>query len=250
VFNFLAVHAVQTSTEPLAQVLGQQNPEVVVFPNAVARLPLPVNFQSRERVTFFFAGLNRDSDWPPYVAALNAVIARTGDRIHFHIVNDRGLFDALATPAKTFTPLCDYETYLYHLGHSEISFMPLLDSDFNRCKSDLKFIEAAAHRVVALASPVVYESVIEDGVTGMIFRDEAELATKLLYLVNDIGACQRIAEAARAYVTRHRMLGAQLAERSAWYRSLWERRADLHASLLRRVPQLAVHHPNLARVEA
>ena len=36
--NFRAVHAVQTSTEPLAEVLRRDNPEVAVFPNAVQRV--------------------------------------------------------------------------------------------------------------------------------------------------------------------------------------------------------------------
>ncbi len=48
--------------------------------------------------------------------------------------------------------------------------MPLLDNPFNRCKSDLKFIEAASHRVTAIASPTAYADTIVDGQTGIIFQ--------------------------------------------------------------------------------
>ena len=237
--NFRAVHAIQTSTQPLADVLRRQNPEIAVFPNAVMRLPDIRNHMTPDRTTLFFAGLNRENEWPPYLQALNNVAARAGGRLHFQIVNDRGLFDALQTPYKSYTPLCDYETYQSLLGASEISFMPLLDTPFNRCKSDLKFIEAAAHRVVALASPIVYGASIEDGQTGVLFRDAQELEQRLSRLVANPDIGRGIGDAARAFVEKGRMLAHQVAQRSQWYHSLWARREELHQALLVRVPELA-----------
>ena len=104
----------------------------------------------------FFGALNREQDWSPFMPTINAVAAMAGERLKFQVVHDQSFFDALETPHKTFTPTCDYETYLRILGGSDISFMPLADTPFNRAKSDLKFIEAAACRVAALASSVVY----------------------------------------------------------------------------------------------
>lgn len=243
VHNFRAVHAVQTSTAPLAAVLRQHNPEVAVFPNAIVRLPEPRNHTDPDRLTLFFAGLNREEDWPPYLAALNAVAALAGERLQFRIVADNGLFDALQTPHKSFVPLCDYETYQDLLAQSEISFMPLRGNAFNSCKSDLKFIEAAAHRVTALASTVVYEGSIDDGQTGLLFRDAGELQHKLLRLLADPARCRAIGDAARAMVGRQRMLASQAPHRLAWYRSLWARREELHRALLERVPELALPPP-------
>jgi len=239
VHNFSAVHAVQTSTEPLAAVLRQTNPEVAVFTNAIVRLPDVRNYADPNRLTLFFAGLNREDDWPPFLEALNGVAALAGERLQFCIVADNGLFEALQTPHKRFVPLCDYETYQDLLAGSEISFMPLRDNAFNRCKSDLKFIEAAAHRVTALASPVVYAGSVEDGRTGLLFRDAAELQMRLLHLLADPARGRAIGDAARAMVARQRMLGRQVPQRLAWYRSLWARRDELHRALLERVPELA-----------
>ena len=239
VHNFSGVHAVQTSTAPLAEVLRRHNPEVAVFPNAIVRLPEARNYADPNRLTLFFAGLNREEDWPGFLPALNAVAALAGERLGFRIVADRGLFEALETPHKSFTPLCDYQTYLDLLAHSEISFMPLRDTIFNRCKSDLKFIEAAAHRVTALASPVVYGASIEDGRTGLLVRDGAELQRRLLHLLADPARGRDIGDAARGMVARRRMLADQVGPRLDWYRSLWARREELHRALLARVPELA-----------
>ncbi len=240
VLNFRGVHAIQTTTQPLAAELAKDNPEVAVFPNAIFQLPEVRNHADPARQTLFFGGLNRGEEWPPLIGALNAVAAVARERLHFRIVNDRALFDALQTPHKSFTPLCDYDTYLDLLANSEISFMPLRDTPFNRCKSDLKYLEAAAARVTALASPVAYGDTVEDGRTGVLFRDAAELQQRLLRLVANPEIGQAIGEAGRAYIAKHRMLAYQVGRRTAWYAALWERRAELHAALLARLPALAV----------
>jgi SAM-dependent methyltransferase len=238
-YNFRGVDAVQTSTEVLADVLRQQNPEIAVFPNAIAALPEVTNFQRLDRLTLFFGSINRENDWPPLIDALNTVATVAGDRLHFRIVADRGLFEALRTPFKDFTPLSDYETYCKLLGASEICLMPLSDTPFNRCKSDLKFLEASAYRLASLASTVVYDRSIEEGATGFLFADAGELQTKLVRLIASPELARRTADAARQHVARSRMLAYQMAHRVEWYRSLWERRAELRAAQRERMPQLA-----------
>jgi glycosyltransferase involved in cell wall biosynthesis len=243
-WNFCGVHAVQTTTEILAEQLRQTNPEVAVFPNGIRELPDIINFADLSTITLFFGGLNREGDWPPFVESLNAVAALAGDRLRFSIVHDQGLFDALQTPHKVFTPMCDYATYQALLAGAEISFMPLADNPFNRGKSDLKFIEAAAHRVAALASPVAYADSIVDGHTGVLFRDPDELRRRLMHMIANPAAVRAIADNARAWVSENRMLAYQLDQRVAWYRSLWERRDALTEALLARMPMLRDTQPS------
>ena len=238
-WNFTGVHAVQTTTEALAEVLRRQNPEVAVFPNAIRVLPEIRNFADPASLTLFFGGINREGDWPPYIEVLNAVARMAGPRLKFCIVHDQGLFDALDTPHKSFTPMVEYPAYLELLATSEISFMPLADTSFNRGKSDLKFIEAAAARVVALASPVVYSESVQDGRTGVLFRSPEELQQRLVQLVVSPDLARGIGDAGRAWVAQTRMIAYQTAQRRAWYRSLWARREALHAALLARMPMLA-----------
>jgi SAM-dependent methyltransferase len=232
--SFRAVHAVQTSTLAMAGILHEYNPEIAVFPNAVPTLPEIANFAT-PHLTFFFGALNREKDWQPLMPVINAIAARAGEQLKFEVVHDRVFFDALETPHKTFTPTCDYDTYLRILGASEICFMPLGDTPFNRAKSDLKFIEAGACRVASLASTVVYGDSIDDGRTGLLFRDLAEFHARLLRLVAMPDLARSLGDAARRYVADHRMLAYQVAPRIAWYRSLWLRREELEAARRARI---------------
>jgi SAM-dependent methyltransferase len=239
VYNFNAMHAVQTSTQDLADVLREDNPEVRVFPNAVRTLPDIVNFTDPGRLTVFCSGINREEDWTPLIPAMNAVARQMGERLHFRVVNDSVLFEQLETGFKSYTPLCDYATYRHLLARSEISCMPLRDNIFNRSKSDLKFVEAASHRVMALASRVVYGNTIVEGQTGAVFSGAEEFHRKLLHYAAEPLLARRIADEARDYVAGHRMLDAQVSRRVRWYRSMWERRDALGLAALDRVPDPA-----------
>jgi SAM-dependent methyltransferase len=249
---FRGVHAVQTSTPALAAVLRAFNPEVMVFPNAIRVLPEVRNFLDPQALTLFFGALNRERDWAPLMPVLNAVAAKAGERLRFCVVHDQGFFDALHTPHKRFTPTCDYDTYLSLLAQCEISLMPLGDTPFNRAKSDLKFIEAGSCRVAALASHIVYADSIEDGRTGLLFHHPDELRDRLLRLVAMPELARELGDAARHYIAGERMLAYQVAQRIAWYRSLWARRAELNSALHARlmdVRQLAGSAPPGGAVE-
>lgn len=245
-YAFTGVHAVQTTTEPLAGILRSRNPEVRIFPNAIRALPDVRNFGDPEKMTLFFGALNREQDWAPLVPVLNAVADMAGDRLRFCIVHDQTLFDALATAHKTFTPTCDHATYMQLLGDCEISLMPLADTAFNRVKSDLKFIEAAACRTAAVASRVVYGATIEDGRNGVLFTDPGELHHALLRLISIPDSARVLGDAARSYVAAERMLAYQIADRIAWYRTLWSRRRELNAALAERVPEIFQDWPSAA----
>ncbi len=233
--SFEGVHAVQTSTPALAEVLRKYNPEVAVFPNAMPSLPAIRNFADPDKITLFFGALNREDDWETLIPVINEVADLAGERLRFEVIHDRGFFDAIHSAHKSFTPTCDYDTYLRILGGCEVSFMPLSDTAFNRAKSDLKFIEAGACRVTPLASPVVYADSIEHGRTGLLFSTPDELRLNLLRILALPENARSIADAARDHVAKHRMLAYQVAPRIAWYRSLWERRQALFAAQRERV---------------
>ncbi|HYZ24984.1 MAG TPA: glycosyltransferase [Rhodopila sp.] len=237
--TFTGVHALQTSTEPLAAELRKYNQEVAVFLNALVSLPEPVNFIDPHAVTLFFGALNRENDWAPFMPVINDVAAMVGSRLRFQVVHDQQFFAALDTPHKSFTPTSDYETYQRLLAASEISFMPLSDTPFNRAKSDLKFIEAASFRVAALASPIVYEDSIRHGETGLVFRDAEDLWQALMRLVDLPNYARRLADNARRHVAAERMMAYQVSGRIAWYRSLWERREVLEQERRKRLARYA-----------
>ncbi len=245
--NFLALrccHCVQTTTELLAETIREFNPHVAVFSNQVATLP-PQRSERRadpspKPPTLFFGALNREAEWALLMPALNDVLSGCGDKVRVQVVYDRVFFDALATPYKLFEPLCSYERYHELLDTATVALLPLEPTRFNEHKSDLKFIECAAHSVACLASPTVYERTIEHGKTGLIYRSTDEFASFLEGLITDAVFTQQIGENARCYVAENRMLANHYRKRHSWYCDMLLRRQELEAELYARTPELRV----------
>ena len=121
------------------------------------------------------------------------------------------------------------------LSQSDIAFLPLADNRFNRMKSDLKFLECAAHGVVALASPIVYADSIQDGTTGLIYRSPAEFGEKLTGLMKNGAKRRKIAAQAYQWVKENRMLCRHYRARLEWYQSLRDQYDELTKELYQRM---------------
>jgi glycosyltransferase involved in cell wall biosynthesis len=246
-------HAVQCSTEVVAESVRPFNPNVAVFPNQIAELP---EWEPKERpestrgdVYVFFGAMNRAADWLPIMPALNRVIADHPE-LWFAVVHDRAFFDALETDRKHFKPTLPYPEYLAALRWCDIALLPLEPTRFNRHKSDLKFLEAAANKVAVLASETVYGEVIWSptqeicgklvkGPTGALYRDQPMFETWLRTLIEEPEMRRTFAANAYDYIKEIRMLRYRYKDRYRWYRHLLGTRATLDCDLRDRCPELA-----------
>lgn len=235
---FRSCHCIQTSTEPLAEFLRQLNPHVKIFPNQVLALPDRRVYDEDTPVTLFFGAINREADWMPLMEAINRVLGEWGDRVWVVVVYDRRFYEALATPHKTFEPLCDYDRYHEILHQCDLSILPLNDTEFNRMKSDLKFIECAKHGVAVLASSTVYDRSIVDGDNGLLYRSIEEFEVKLKQLLEHRDWRQKLAQNAYEWVKQNRLLCQHYRSRYHWYLEMYARLPDLTRDLRDRVPQI------------
>ena len=249
--DFVGVHAVQVSTEALAEVIRPYNPHVVVFENQLKELPEPRDYAAEEaahgnRVTIFFGALNREEDYDDIMPLLNEAAEKYGDRLFFRVLADVKFYQALKTEQKQFIAdpklydgkFVPYEAYQRVLHSADIALLPLHDTEFNRTKSDLKFIESAGHGAVVLASPTVYERTVVDGCTGCIYRSPEEFSAKLTKLIEDKAWRHAIAHAAYAYVKENRLLSQHYHERLAAYREMVAHRAELDRDLEARLKKI------------
>lgn len=248
--NFVGCHAIQTSTKYLADYLRQFNPNVKVFANQLRKIQSPRNFdeefqQKNKPVTIFFGALNRDEDFAEILPVINNLAQMYGKKIAFKVIAHQKLFDSIQTENKTllgtsydgqFVP---YDKYEEALHTSDIALLPLLDNEFNRSKSDLKFIECASGGAAVLASPVVYSEVIKDGVNGFIFRNLKEFEEKFKLLIFNRMKRRELAENAYNYVKHNRLMSQHYEERINWYRELLAKLPELNAETQKRIDKLA-----------
>ena len=235
--SYRGCHCVQTSTEPLAKILRQYNPNVAVFANQLAVLP-PRRTYSEDTVTIFFGAINREKDWQPIMAALNRVLVVHKHRIRVKVIHDRLFFESLEIEHKEFESFCSYERYQEIMYSCDIALLPLVSNPINEMKSDLKFIECAARGVAVLASPTVYENSIVEGETGLIYRYEKEFEIKLNMLISDAQTRRQIAGNAYEWVRDNRLLCGHYRQRRDWYVQMRDELPRLNAELRDRLPEL------------
>ena len=94
-------------------------------------------------------------------------------------------------------PYVDWRQLPSELARLDVCIAPLADDAFNRCKSDIKYLEAAAVEVPVVASPVgqLGES-IRHGINGLLAPGPAAWADALSSLMDDPGLRRRLATAA------------------------------------------------------
>jgi glycosyltransferase involved in cell wall biosynthesis len=106
-------------------------------------------------------------------------------------------------------PYVDWRRLPAELARLDVCIAPLADNAFNRCKSDVKLLEAALVRVPLVASPVgqLGES-IRHGVNGLLADGTEAWMVALSSLVEQPRRRAQLAEAACEQVRRERTSGA------------------------------------------
>jgi hypothetical protein len=102
-----------------------------------------------------------------------------------------------------------------------VGIAPLLDTPFNRSRSDVKFLEYAAHGVVPVLQRIIpYSDVVAHGKTGLLFDSGEDCISKLRWLLDYPDERKRIAREAKTHVLRERMIFKRIEEREKFYLGL------------------------------
>jgi len=223
-----AAHGVITSTVRLAQAIekARGDDHVLIFENRLIDLP-PERGVRAERVQHaapglqvFFGALNRTSEGIALMHALALVFAKH-PQLELVVLQDKAVFEAAPLKRKRYIEALSYDKYHQLLHECDIALLPLAAHEGNACKSDLKFIECAAHEVVCIASPTVYAQSIQDGVTGLIASSDEAFAQALEALASNSTKRLAIAQAARQYVRDHRLWAQVLPDRLQALEHAW-----------------------------
>ena len=109
----------------------------------------------------------------------------------------------------------------------DIGIVPLQDNPYNRCRSDVKFLEYASRGVVPVLSFLTpYQASAQQGETAFFYESPLKLVEILTRLVNDTDLRNRVGHSAHAYVKRYRMETNHAERRLALYASLLGKDAE------------------------
>ena len=146
--------------------------------------------------------------------ALLEVLRESPDTI-LRIIGDLQLpkqFDAVEDQIERHKGT-SYEHYLRLLADCDINLAPLESSTFNDCKSNIKWIEAAALGIPSVCSArAEFCHAINHGVNGLLCNNKHEWRMALRLLLDDEGLRQRMGQAAKTSAME-RYSSEQIADR-------------------------------------
>lgn len=211
------------STPNLQQRFSRLNQCVLTVPNALderlfqrssSAKPNP----SRRPIRIGYMGTRtHTSDLLMILAPLRAFLRKHEKDVILELVgvySDTRLEQCFAGYPVRFVDVGDSVDYLKFIPWAQknmgwdFAIAPLEDSEFNSCKSDIKFLDYAMLGIPGIFSAVSsYETTVEHKKTGWLCGNSSEEWSEALEtLYSDASLRQSLKEAATAYVTEHRTL--------------------------------------------
>jgi tetratricopeptide (TPR) repeat protein len=216
--------AVQFSVPRLDSIYGHLNGFRRVFPNQLLLVPPQRSSESHAETVIGWGGSHGHlQDLAQIAPSLCGWIVQQPQAI-LHLMCSEPiwtLFKGLPGEKKRWTEPGSLEDYLRFLSKIDVGVGPLEDTAFNRCRSDVKFLEYAACGVVPVMARLdPYERSVKDGATGFLYDTPQRMVRILDRLIQDPSARVRIISQAREYVDRERRQTDHVAERLEFYREV------------------------------
>jgi hypothetical protein len=229
---FTAAHAVQTSTSYLQAVFHKFNPNMMVFPNCVETIRLN-KIKNKKPKSIFFGALNRKTDWIPIMNQLNQ-FGKENPEINWSIMLDKEFYENIESKNKRFIEAGSYNKYINELDANDVCLMPLNDNEANRCKSDVKYIEASSRGMASIMSKVVYENTVKNDLNGLLVNNN-EWYQGLRKLFHEENYALKISQNALTYIKEERMLEKGVKLRLEEYRKIYKNINSVNKQLIERL---------------
>ncbi len=191
---FKLADGVTVTTEYLKEQFIKENPvlenKIVAIPNSInfgLFKPFPKKQNERIRIGWITSSSHLNEVWM-VKNIFKRLFEKYGNKIIFVQLGDIAeLGGVFTTEEFEFHRFIDITVYPLKLAslNLDIGVAPLVDDEFNRCKSALKWSEYASMKVPAVCSDLPPYNCIEDGKTGFLAKTEDEFVEKVSKLVDN-----------------------------------------------------------------
>jgi len=243
VVNFMKLaDLVTASTEVLAEEYRENSDNVIVLPNCVDQMDWdePLRNEGKKVRIGLVGSVTMEYDYRHIKGVLRKLSDRKdvqlcmfglGDKKHRKenpgvtkaFKDDYDFWDSLDIEHQ---PWCDISDYPRLLNEAKLDMMliPRKDNYFNRCKSNVKFLEAAMCEVPVIAQSFEdgpYEE-ITPGINGMLVIDNKEWMTQINWMIKNKGKRREIGKQAKEYALNNYNIEVRHPEWDEAYRKLYE----------------------------
>jgi hypothetical protein len=216
--------ALQFSSHELHRKFGYLNGVCAVFPNHMLEIPPERKKKPSGMVTVGWGGSSGHLQDMERISVplIEWIMSRENVRLHL-MCHDLiwAIFDKLPRDRIIRSATGSLQDYYSFVSQLDIGLAPLEDIAFNRSRSDIKFLEYAAHSVVPVVQAMdPYLMSVQHGKTGFLFRSTDELISIVDKLASDVSTRTEVAAAAYKYVLRERNQIEHGRDRVDFYRRL------------------------------
>jgi tetratricopeptide (TPR) repeat protein len=216
----------QLTVPELDRRFGHLNPRRAIFPNQLWAPPPPPAAEPPPdgplRIGWGGSvGHREDIKW--IIPVLRGVLSRH-PQAQLAIMGDPSLRDLFAWVPRgrfEFTTGASLEAYQSFVAGLDIGLGPLLPTAFNRCRSDVKFLEYAAGGALAICSNLEpYQKTIRPGRNGLLFHDLGELDRLLESALTDPAGRRAMTATAAREIAGDRLERGHARNRLGFYLSM------------------------------
>lgn len=214
---------ISVSTGAIKNRYSQFNSNIKVFANHLTEerwQDVAIASNAQAPITIGFAGTSgHRGDLKLIENAILKAARIFGDRVRF-------IFWGAITDDLRTLPNCEwistqvsyfeYPRRLASLGF-DIALVPLANTPFNECKSDIKWLEYSILGIPSICSDVgVYTEAKREKLAVVVPNDERAWFEAIVRLVENAELRKSLGQAAQAYVKEHCVLSRHIGEYSAW----------------------------------
>ena len=204
---------ITVSTPYLAELYAPLNSNIRILPNCVKAELLDMPRKRRDRVTIGWqGGISHLVDMCMIQDELTAVLRSNPDTDMHWIGKDFSPLQWVKNPGLQsrcrYTAWSDDVGDYYKAVDFDIAIAPLADVPFNKAKSHLKALDAAARGIPIVAQDMEpYRDFVRDGETGYLVKTGEEWVKRITDLIHDEQARDEMGAAAKKVAARYTMQG-------------------------------------------
>lgn len=191
------------STEEIANVVREHNNKISIIPNSIDPSIWQVSVKPRKDKKIRIGWIGSAShmvDIPVLEEFMDDILAKY-PHVEFHLAGMTGK-DKHEPRVFNWEGTKGYEEYPQYVADKQldIAIAPLKDTQFNRCKSNIKFLEHAMLKTPMVLSDVKTYNTVKNYKTGYLAKNKSQWIKYLSWLIESEEKRREIGEAAYQYV--------------------------------------------------